>query len=213
MKRHHLFSLILAPIVGLATALNNAHAQGSTQCMLGDVRMFAGTIVPDNWTVANGQIILIQQNTLLFSLLGTIYGGDGQTTFGLPNLSGRSVIGAGAGQGLTPRTLGQPVGAQTIDVRLSAMPSHNHAVELNLKINATGVSGQSDTPAANSVFANSGNLQIYAQTPPVTSLNPNSVSATLSVDPAGGTPTVNNYQQSYGMTHLICIDGYYPSRN
>src|SRR6266496_5051174 len=95
---------------------------------LGEIRIFAGNFAPRGWAVCNGQLLAISQNTALFSLLGTTYGGDGRTTFGLPNLQGRAPMHQGQGPGLTPRTLGEQAGSQTVTLIANEMVSHNHAM-------------------------------------------------------------------------------------
>src|SRR4051794_22102013 len=93
---------------------------------LGEIRIFAGNFAINGWALCNGQILSIQQNTALFSLLGTQYGGDGRTTFALPNLQGRAPMHAGQGPGLTPRTQGEIGGNPTVTVITSEVPQHNH---------------------------------------------------------------------------------------
>src|SRR5512139_3604600 len=94
---------------------------------IGEIKMVGFNFAPLGWAFCNGQIMPIVQNTALFSLLGTLYGGDGKTTFGLPNLQGRVPIGFGNGTGLTPRTLAQTGGATTVTLNASQAPVHSHA--------------------------------------------------------------------------------------
>jgi microcystin-dependent protein len=95
---------------------------------LGEIELFAGNFAPRGWALAQGQILPIDQNTALFSLLGTTYGGDGQTTFALPDLRGRTIIGAGTGPGLTTRNLGDVVGVEQVMLSIDQMPAHRHTV-------------------------------------------------------------------------------------
>src|SRR5437868_2425626 len=110
---------------------------------LGEIRMFAGNFAPTGWAFCNGQILSIAQNTALFSLLGTTYGGNGQTTFGLPNLQGRVPMHWGTGAGLTPRTLGETSGSENVTLLSTQMPAHTHSIEAS--------TGQGDqfSPAGN----------------------------------------------------------------
>ena len=107
---------------------------------LGEIGLFAGYYTPRNWELCDGQLLQISQNTALFSLLGTTYGGDGQTTFGLPDLRGRAAIHAGTGPGLSNRRLGQKGGAEQVTLTQAQMPSHNHTLSLG---GATGNTGGS----------------------------------------------------------------------
>ena len=102
---------------------------------LAEIRIFAGNFAPRNWAFCNGQLLPIAQNTALFSLIGTTYGGDGRTTTALPNLQGRAPMHPGNGPGLTPRRLGESGGTETITLTESQMPNHQHS--------AVGSSGKS----------------------------------------------------------------------
>ena len=97
--------------------------------LLGEIRMFGGNFAPRGWAMCNGQILSIAQNTALFSLLGTTYGGNGQTTFALPDMRGRAPIHPGQGPGLSNRDLGESAGAETITLSQAQMPVHNHPVQ------------------------------------------------------------------------------------
>src|SRR5437016_7916048 len=98
---------------------------------LGEIRMFAGNFAPKGWALCNGQILAISQNTALFSLLGTTYGGNGQTTFALPNLQGSVPIDQGAGQGLSQRLLGETAGSASVTLLNSEMAAHSHVPNCN----------------------------------------------------------------------------------
>ena len=93
---------------------------------LGEIRMFGFNFAPQGWAMCNGQILPISQNTALFSLLGTQYGGNGQTTFALPDLRGRVAIHEGQGPGLSPYTIGQVGGSESVTLLSSQLPAHNH---------------------------------------------------------------------------------------
>ncbi len=98
---------------------------------IAEIIMFGGNFAPRGWAFCNGQLLAISQNSALFSLLGTTYGGDGRTTFGLPELRGRVPMHAGSGPGLTPRPLGQKGGAERVTLTVQEMPSHNHTATLH----------------------------------------------------------------------------------
>lgn len=99
-----------------------------TDPFVAEIRMFTGNFAPTGWSTCDGQILPISQNTALFSLLGTYYGGDGRSTFGLPNFQGRAPMGAGQGPGLTNRFLGELDGVSTVTLIQTEIPAHNHAI-------------------------------------------------------------------------------------
>ena len=98
---------------------------------LGEIKMFGGNFAPRGYALCNGQLLAIQQNTALFALLGTTYGGNGQTTFALPDLRGRVPMSSGQGPGLTSRTLGEMSGSENVTLLSNQMPAHNHSVITN----------------------------------------------------------------------------------
>ena len=121
---------------------------------VGEIRMFGGNFAPDGWMNCEGQLLPIAENETLFQLIGTMYGGDGQTTFGLPDLRGRVPLHAGAGTGLTPRTLAQLGGAETVTLSTAQMPAHNHAV-----LASSNAASTNATPG--SVPGNTGGTGVY----------------------------------------------------
>src|SRR6185503_14662217 len=108
---------------------------------IGEIIMFAGNFAPRGWAFCEGQLLSIAQNSALFSILGTTYGGDGQTTFALPDLRGRAPMQWGQGPGLTPRFLGESSGAENVTLISTQMPAHTHA------LNASGAQGDAPTPS------------------------------------------------------------------
>ncbi|MGV8804793.1 MAG: phage tail protein [Polaromonas sp.] len=170
-------------------------------CMMGELRMFAGNFAPRNWALAQGQIMSIQQNTALFSILGTTYGGDGRTTFGLPNLSSRVPVGVGAGPGLTPRSLGEQGGSETVTLTSGQLPSHTHTLSVSSSPATTGV------PAAGTALAASQNAGAYG------SGVPNTVLHSASVGIAGSSQPVPTLPPYLGMNYIICLYGIFPQRN
>lgn len=168
---------------------------------LAEVRIFAGNFAPRGWAFCDGQIISISQNTALFSLLGTTYGGNGQTTFGLPNLRGRAPMHPGQGPGLTQRSLGEQGGAFTETLTQAELPSHAHA----MKYNKT-VSGDSNSPAGK-LFAKSvvPIASVFSSSPPDTTIG--------SLTAAGGSQPHNNMQPYLGVSYIIAMQGIYPQRS
>lgn len=105
---------------------------------IGEISIFAGNFAPRGWAFCEGQLLMIAQNTALFSILGTTYGGNGATTFGLPDLRGRFPMGPGTGPGLTPRTLGEVSGSESVTLLVNQIPAHTHWLSLSDSV-TTGV--------------------------------------------------------------------------
>ncbi len=151
-----------------------------------EIRMFAGNFAPRGWALCNGQLLQISQNTALFSLLGTTYGGDGKSTFALPNLQGRAPMHAGSGPGLSPHFLGEEAGVNSVTLLTSEMPSHSH---LLLGTNARAGVGSPDGNVLNR------------------GMDPNMVG------PSGGSQPHNNMQPYLALTFIIALQGVYPPRS
>ena len=186
----------------VALAAGRARAQ-TPECMLGEVRMFAGNFAPQAWALAQGQILSIAQNTALFSLLGTTYGGNGQTTFALPDYRSRTTIGMGQGPGLSDYQLGEVGGQETVTQTLSEMPPHTHSLR------ASSTAGTHIRPQARvlaKVDPNTG-PNIYNDGPTDSNMAPDAIT------PAGGGQPMPNLPPYLGMNFIICISGYFPSRN
>lgn len=175
---------------------------------LGQIQLFGFSHPPLGWAACNGQIMSIAQYTALFSLLGTYYGGDGVTTFGLPDLRGRVAIGQGQGPGLQPYTIGEKSGSEFVTLLSTQMPMHNHQLMVS---NATGTTdmatgnylanGAVTIARGNTVPAN-----LYA-TGQNAQLNPNAVSI------QGGNQPHENRAPFLTLNYCIAVVGIYPSRN
>ncbi|MDD9945571.1 MAG: tail fiber protein [Myxococcales bacterium] len=169
---------------------------------IAEIRMFAGNFAPSGWAFCNGQVLPIDQNTALFSLLGTTYGGDGRTTVGLPNLQGRAPMHPGRGPGLTARRLGEPGGSTTVTLSEAQIPSHSHS--------AAALSSPANTGApTNAIMARAfrGPPQVYAEAS--TGLLP--LGPVLSTE--GGGQSHNNLQPYLAINFIIALVGLYPSRS
>ncbi|MDO7843143.1 phage tail protein [Sphingomonas immobilis] len=174
---------------------------------ISEIRLFAGNFAPVNFAFCNGQIMSIAQNTALFSLLGTNYGGNGQTTFALPDLRGRLPVGQGTGAGLTPRTIGELAGEETHTLILPEMPVHNHAVY------ATTATGNLPGPTTNSIPATPAGAPGYLYAAPgSTPFTPQPFSP-LALPPAGGSQPHTNLMPAECLSFIICLYGVFPSRN
>jgi microcystin-dependent protein len=172
-----------------------------------EIRPFCFNFAPKGWALCNGQLFPISQNTALFSLLGWTYGGDGQTTFALPNLQGRVPMHAGQGPGLSLRNLGEAGGTET--VTLAQMPAHSHSF--------SGTSGAADSrnPGPGSAYARStnaqgatgGNYYALGTSPGTGPLN------AATVAPSGGGQPHNNMQPYLTINWCIALQGIFPPRN
>ena len=167
-----------------------------------EIRIFAGNFAPRGWAFCNGQLLPISQNTALFSLIGTTYGGDGRTTTALPNLEGRAPMHPGRGPGLTDRRLGQRGGVETVTLTEAQMPNHTHSLMSANDIADTPV------PVGNS-FALMAGGQPY-QTDKTNNLVP---MADQALPSTGGSQAHTNLQPFLTMNFIIALVGLYPSRS
>lgn len=167
---------------------------------VGEIRMFAGNFAPRGWAFCDGQLLAVSQNDALFSLLGTIYGGDGRTTFGLPDLRGRIPIHAGTGPSLSPRRLGSKGGAEKVTLTVNQLPSHTHRLQASTDL------AQSADPAGN-VTSQSTLVDLYAVEIPSDSM------ATTSITNTGGTRSHTNLMPFLCVHFIIALLGIYPSRH
>jgi microcystin-dependent protein len=169
---------------------------------IAEIRMLGFTFAPRGWLFCNGQLISIAQNTALFSLLGTTFGGNGTTNFGIPNLQGRTPIGARQGPGLSNYVLGQSGGAATHPLSVAELPAHTHA----LAVVAAADGGADRANARGNVLAKPSDSS-YTTAATDTTMAP----ATVSV--AGAGIPHNNMQPYVGIYFCIAVQGVYPSRN
>lgn len=167
-----------------------------------EIRMFAGNFAPTGWALCNGQLLPISQNTALFSLLGTVYGGDGKSTFALPNLQGSTPVGQGQGSGLSEYFLGQQGGSQFITLLQSEMPAHNHLLQTYTD----------DLADLNEVSPN----VILGKGSGVTPFNPPANANTnmnfQAISIAGASLPHNNMMPYLTVTFIIAMQGVFPPR-
>jgi microcystin-dependent protein len=166
---------------------------------LGEIRTFGFNFAPRGWAMCTGQTLSISQNSALFSLLGTTYGGNGQSTFGLPDLRGRAGIGFGQGQGLSPRQLGEVSGSENVTLTTNQMPAHNHGLVANAS--EAGVSRPDGAVLARTAS------NIYAAAPDGTAMN------VAAIGPAGRSQPLSLMQPFLGVNFCIALQGIFPSRN
>lgn len=174
---------------------------------IGQIIMFGGNFAPRGWAFCSGQLLPIAQNSALFSILGTIYGGDGRTTFALPELRGRVAVHAGQGPGLTNRPLGSRGGAQDTTILTQNMPSHNHTATMR----AESAAGTTGNPTGNLLGVITTGANIYA--PPVPATEVSMSSDSIVVGNNGGGQPVNNMQPYTAVNYIIALVGTFPSRS
>ncbi|MCU9950563.1 phage tail protein [Pseudomonas sp. PDM13] len=197
---------------------------------MGEIRMVGFNFAPRGWATCQGQVIAIQQNTALFSLLGTVYGGNGQTTFQLPNFSSRSPVGQGQGPGLSSITLGEVAGSESITLTINQMPIHNHVVtvsavtgtaQVSVPANATSTAAVA-VPGATTVLgpiaAGGRPGTLYTADAATTNLAPFSAAVscgapTATCSTAGGSQPFGLRNPYLGTNFVIALEGIYPSRN
>jgi microcystin-dependent protein len=170
---------------------------------IAEIRIFAGNFAPRSWAFCDGQLLPVSQNTALFSLIGTTYGGDGRTTTALPNMQGRAPMHPGRGPGLTSRRLGQRGGVEQVTLTEAQMPNHNHTMM------SDGFPASFQIPAANRTFARSSGAPAYQSN---TSANLVDMADGV-LEPTGGSQAHNNMQPYLTMNFIIALQGLYPSRS
>ena len=205
---------------------------------LGEIRWVAFNFAPTGWALCDGQILSITQNTALFALLGTTYGGNGQTTFALPDMRGRVPVHPGAGPGLTARVAGEAGGEESVTLTTAAMPSHSHSVEshthtippLGVDVKGSSAAATSASPAGNvlatATLESGGGAQkklteIYNAGAANVSLAPGSATTAPGVTGGGSGSTTatggdgphENMQPFLGVTCIIALQGIFPSRS
>jgi microcystin-dependent protein len=162
---------------------------------IGEIRLFGGNFAPNGWAFCSGQLLAISSNTTLFQLIGTTYGGDGQTTFALPDLRSRVPIHQGPGF-----VIGQRAGEESITVLAGQLPYHTHGLQAAL-------TPADQTAAAGNVLAQQASGSLYTSDPPSTALNANALAA------IGGSQPHNNIQPYLGLSFIISMFGIFPSQN
>ena len=177
---------------------------------MAEIRMFAGNFAPRAWMFCNGQLLSIASNTALFALLGTTYGGNGQTTFGIPDLRSRVSVGTGQGPGLSNKVLGEQAGVENTTLLANNLPPHTHGFSASASMACRTGAGNVDSPA-NNIPAGSASDENYAAPPGNAFMAPITVAGTTAV--AGGSQPFSNVQPSLGMNYIICVEGIFPSRN
>lgn len=190
---------------------------------LAEVRYFAGNFAPMGWMFCQGQTLSIAQHDALYALIGATYGGDGVTTFMLPNFAGRAGVGIGQGPGLTNRVLGQQFGTEAETLTSQQMPQHTHGNNLpvsGLTLNVSAIDATKTDPAVGDHLANLNetgiNYLAYTAAAPDTALAAQSVDTsgvTVNMANVGSSLPHDNMQPFLALNYIICVEGIFPSRN
>ena len=195
--RMWIYSLLVMSLLGSGSV---ALAQ---DCFIGEVRWFGGNFAPRGWAILEGQLLPVSQNPALFSILGTQYGGDGRTTFGLPDLRGRSLLGKGQGPGLAHRRIGEKGGQERHQLTVQELPAHSHQAR------GANVKGTQEFPGGNLIASpNKGKAKTFVPTTKQpTPLSPATIGQT------GGNQPHAVMSPYTVLTPIMCLQGVFPSRN
>lgn len=185
----------------------------SQEAFMGEIKLFPYTFCPRNYAETNGALLSISAYQALFSLLGTTYGGDGRSTFALPDLRGRVAINHGQGPGLTNYILGQKTGTETNTPTINQLTSHSHTATTTSTLKGTTDPGNVSVPTG-AMLADDGTDRIYQSAPNGSvSMNPSSVLSSTTVATAGASQAINNRQPLLVLRYCIALEGTYPPRN
>jgi microcystin-dependent protein len=187
---------------------------------IGQVTIFAGNFAPRGWAFCDGQLLPISSNTALFSILGTTYGGDGRTSFGLPDLRGRTAIGPRHGPGLSDYRLGQRGGVESVTLSQSELPAHTHGATATATSTATMMAetapATTSAPGGN-ILATGENIYAPNARAEDVAMDPSSVSVNTNVDVtvlnAGNSTPHDNMQPFLAVNYIIALQGIFPSRS
>ena len=168
---------------------------------IGEIRMFGGNFAPAGWFTCDGQLLQISEYSALFQLIGTTYGGDGQTTFALPKLTGRVPVHMGTGAGLSTYVIGAQGGVQNVTLTTNQIPSHTHPIVADNN-NAT----TNQTSPVNDFYGNSSPAKIYSAK--TSGLHP-----MMTLPAQGGSQPHDNMQPYQAVTYIISLFGVFPSQN
>lgn len=204
MKSTKLLAATSVAVTSLMTISTPANAQSDP--LLGQMMAFGGNFCPRGWAKTEGQLLAISQNQALFSLLGTMYGGDGRTTFGLPELRGRAPISVGNGPGIGNYVQGAKGGTTNFTLTVNQMPAHNHTGT----IAASPTAGDTNQPVRNSFALAPAGQNVYLDgNPAVNNMHPD----TLRINNNGGGQSVNKLSPFQVVQWCIATIGIFPSRN
>jgi microcystin-dependent protein len=201
----------------LVMAVGLSQSVQASEPFIAEIKMFGGNFAPRGYALCEGQLLSINTNQSLFSVLGTTYGGDGRTTFGLPDLRGRSPVGEGQGPGLSDIDLGQKGGSETNTITVNNMPSHTHAATTTATatLKGTNAAGNSSLPGGH-ILASKRRTNIYSDAAvPDVDMNAASVDVAVTVTnvDTGDGSAINNRSPFQAVNFIIALEGLFPSRN
>ena len=210
--RRHARRLLAAACLAHAAVVMPQPAQAQAEPFIGQLAFFGFNFCPRGWAPAQGQLLSISENTALFSLLGTQYGGDGRTSFALPDLRGRVPLGQGTGPGLSAYRMGEQGGVEQVTLDQAQMPSHTHPATTTVTVAGTDAGADAGSPAG-ALPANTGRTSVYATSGQTVAMNPGAAAATTTVAPAGGGQAHENRAPFTVANWCIAVQGIFPSRN
>jgi microcystin-dependent protein len=187
----------------------------SDDSYMASIDFWGANFAPRSWSFCEGQLLSIAQYSALFSLLGTTFGGDGRTTFGLPDLRGRVAVGVGSGPGLTPVYAGQAGGSEQVALSQGQLASHSHGVQEDLtgSLKASNRDATSNTPGSNVVLAKSSTNYLVDSGQKNTEVAGPGIGGSITVQATGDGSPHENRQPYLGLRAIICLNGIYPPRN
>jgi microcystin-dependent protein len=192
-------------IAAVSLGIHAPPAHAGADSYVGEIMVGGWNFCPNGSLRADGTLLSIDENSALFALYGTTFGGDGSTTFALPNLQGRIPIHNGQGTGLTQRDLGETGGSETNTMTIAQMPAHNHTGSV---IRASNLPGNSANPNGRVLAADSSADRLYQDTAPAVSMS----SAALTITAEGGGQPIDNMQPYLALTYCVATEGVFPSR-
>lgn len=212
----------LSTLLGATLVMSSPVSVAGYEPYYGEIMLVPYTFCPRGWLEANGAELPINQYQALYSLIGTTYGGNGQTTFKLPDLRGRVPVGVGSGPGLTEVKLGDRAGQESVALTVAELPAHSHVATTTVELHASSAPGDSDQPAGRVLAQGSalGNrdrterfeTDAYNSGPPDVQMQAGAVTATTTVANAGQGAAFNVLDPYLGLRYCIAIDGWYPER-
>lgn len=175
---------------------------------IGEVRLFAGNFAPRSWAYCDGSSMSISEYSALYAIIGDTFGGNGVTSFNLPDLRSRAAVGAGTGPGLTPIALGQAAGTETVTMTVNQMPAHNHFASAVVSMPAYSAADSLGSPTDAYLAGLAG---AYSAEVPDTHLAP--IAAPIALSGVGMAVPFNIMQPVTALNYIICVEGIFPSRN
>lgn len=181
---------------------------------IGMIVMFGGNFAPRGWALCDGQLLSIAQNQALFSILGTTYGGDGRTTFALPDLRGCVAMHPGIGPGLSQRRLGERGGAENVTLNVNQIPSHNHQINATAQLHVVREDANATEPAgANLANISPDTTNAFSNATPDATAAAGAITVSATATNAGGNGAHSNMQPFQCVNYIIALQGIYPSRS